>query len=182
MRLIAATQTSRRYMRGRARGKLGTCNRMLRMPQMPKESCFAFSDSRPTFEYSPSRWKSPLCIAKQPFCKRRAAIQRNSPPEIPARAVECLRLEGVPPPQGTPPPPRDTPQKRETSSRRRQRRGLSEQPRSLDRKSLGKLQARLPWGCLGEASSINCTRRMMRKHRGRRDPARRGAMRRTTGT
>ena len=33
--------------------------------QMPKESCFAFSDSRPTFEYYPSRWKSPLCIAKQ---------------------------------------------------------------------------------------------------------------------
>jgi hypothetical protein len=30
-------------MRGRARGKLGTCNQMLRMPQMPKEGCFAFS-------------------------------------------------------------------------------------------------------------------------------------------
>ena len=52
-------------MRGRARGKLGTCNQMLRMLQMPKEGCFAFSDSRPTFEYSPSRGKSPLCIAKQ---------------------------------------------------------------------------------------------------------------------
>ena len=40
---------------------------MLRMLQMPKEGCFAFSDSRPTFEYSPSRGKSPLCFAKQPF-------------------------------------------------------------------------------------------------------------------
>ncbi len=40
----AATHTSRpRYMRGRARGKLGTCNQLLRMPQMPKGGCFAFS-------------------------------------------------------------------------------------------------------------------------------------------
>ena len=30
-------------MRGRARGKLGTCNQMLRMSQMPKGGCFAFS-------------------------------------------------------------------------------------------------------------------------------------------
>ena len=79
MRLIAATQTSRRYMRGQARGKLGTCNRMLRMPQMPKEGCFAFSDSRPTFEYSPSRWKSPLCIAKHPFSGGLVGIGRAGP-------------------------------------------------------------------------------------------------------
>ena len=60
----SSNPASQRHMRGRARGKLGTCNQMLRMPQMPKEGCFAFSDSRPTFEYSPSRWEKPALHSK----------------------------------------------------------------------------------------------------------------------
>ena len=93
MRLIAATQTSRRYMRGQARGKLGTCNQMLRMLQMPKEGCFAFSDSRPTFEYSPSRWKSPLCIAKQPVCHNWPRVLPKAPTYPTSRCGKrhCMR-------------------------------------------------------------------------------------------
>jgi hypothetical protein len=59
-------------MRGRARGKLGTCNQMLRMLQMPKEGCFAFSRLASHIRVLPSRGKSPLCFAKQPFCTQSA--------------------------------------------------------------------------------------------------------------
>jgi hypothetical protein len=38
--LRAATQTSRRHMRGRAQGKPGTCSRMLQMPQMRRGVVF----------------------------------------------------------------------------------------------------------------------------------------------
>ena len=55
-------------MRGRARGKLGTCNQMLRCRRSRRAVVLRFPDSLPTFEYSPSRGESPLCFAKQSFC------------------------------------------------------------------------------------------------------------------
>jgi hypothetical protein len=47
-----------------AGGKLGACSQMLRMLQMPKEGCFAFSRLASHIRYSPSRGEKPALLRK----------------------------------------------------------------------------------------------------------------------
>ncbi len=81
--------------RGRARGELGTCKRFeCCRCRTAKGVVLPFPDSRPTFEYSPSRGESPLCFAKLLNNQFKLTTGRTTFQELHEAACSCRSAIG----------------------------------------------------------------------------------------
>ena len=84
----AASPTSKRYMRGEHEESSAPATKSFRCRRchaVPRWVVLLFPDSLPTFEYSPSRGKSPLCQQNDHFKLTRAGFFRYSVPRAGGR-------------------------------------------------------------------------------------------------